>query len=124
MKLVARQCIFQILLLENLRLVALRVNLCCNALAILLYNTMSVRMKERKRGGSTCRNSRLTRPGYTHVTIYHARLSFATMLKLNGTSTELISESLGHSNLKTTVSYLECFDDEVKKQLQMKLMNF
>ena len=34
MKLEARQCIFQILLSGNLRLVALRVNLCCNALAI------------------------------------------------------------------------------------------
>ena len=59
-----------------------------------------------------------------HVTTYHARHSFATMLKRNGTSTELISESLGHSNLKTTASYLDSFDDETKKQLQIKLMNF
>ena len=59
-----------------------------------------------------------------HVTTYHARHSFATMLKRNGTSTELISESLGHSNLKTTASYLDSFDDETKKQLQTKLLNF
>jgi integrase len=58
------------------------------------------------------------------VTTYYARHSFATVLRRDGTSTELISESLGHSNIKTTASYLDSFDDEIKKQLQTKLMNF
>ena len=58
------------------------------------------------------------------VTTYYARHSFATVLRRSGASTELISESLGHSNIKTTANYLDSFDDEVKKQIQSKLMNF
>jgi site-specific recombinase XerD len=34
------------------------------------------------------------------VTIYFARHSFATILRRSGASTEFISESLGHSNIK------------------------
>ncbi|MDP1762306.1 MAG: site-specific integrase [Sediminibacterium sp.] len=58
------------------------------------------------------------------VTTYYARHSFATILRRSGASTELISESLGHSNIKTTASYLDSFDDDTKKELQTKLMNF
>lgn len=58
------------------------------------------------------------------ITTYFARHSFATILKREGESIEVISESLGHSNHKTTMSYLDSFDDEVKKDIQKKLTNF
>ena len=51
------------------------------------------------------------------ITTYHARHSFATMLKRNGFATEKISESLGHSSIKTTNSYLDSFDDETIKSI-------
>jgi integrase/recombinase XerD len=58
------------------------------------------------------------------VTTYYARHSFATILKRGGASTDFISESLGHSSLKTTNSYLGSFDDETKKQMQLILTMF
>ncbi|CAN5666469.1 site-specific integrase [soil metagenome] len=59
-----------------------------------------------------------------HVTTYYARHSFATVLLRNGTGTELISESLGHSNIKTTTNYLDSFEDETKKELALALTKF
>jgi len=47
------------------------------------------------------------------VTTYFARHSFATVLKRSGASTEFISEALGHSDLKTTKSYLAGFEEEM-----------
>ena len=49
------------------------------------------------------------------VTTYTARHSFSTILKRSGASTEYISEALGHSNLQTTESYLDSFEDNVKR---------
>ncbi len=46
------------------------------------------------------------------VTSYYARHSFASVLKRSGVSTEFISEALGHSDLKTTKSYLAGFESE------------
>jgi integrase/recombinase XerD len=46
------------------------------------------------------------------VTTYFARHSFATVLRNSGVSTEFISEALGHSNMKTTQSYLAGFEQE------------
>ena len=37
---------------------------------------------------------------------------------------ELISESLGHSNMNTTVKYFAGFEDETKKEIADKLMDF
>lgn len=45
---------------------------------------------------------------------YAARHSFSTVLKRKGVSTEFIKESLGHSSLVTTESYLDSFTDDVK----------
>lgn len=59
-----------------------------------------------------------------HVTTYYARHSFATILKRSGFSTEVISESLGHSNIKTTNSYLDSFDSEVQKDIAERLVRF
>lgn len=58
------------------------------------------------------------------VTTYSARHSFATILKRKGVNTELISEALGHSSIKTTASYLDSFDDEVKKQIGQIVSSF
>ena len=58
------------------------------------------------------------------ITTYYARHSFATILRHSGASTELISESLGHSSLKTTYSYLDSFEDEKKKEILTALTNF
>lgn len=56
------------------------------------------------------------------VTTYTARHSFSTVLKRSGASIEFISESLGHSNLKTTESYLDSFEDEMKKEFANMLV--
>lgn len=47
------------------------------------------------------------------VTTYYARHSFATVLKRSGASVEFISEALGHSDIKTTKSYLDSFEEEM-----------
>lgn len=52
----------------------------------------------------------------TDVTTYAARHSFATVLLKSKASLAFISKSLGHTNLKTTESYLGSFDDEEAKQ--------
>lgn len=46
------------------------------------------------------------------VTTYYARHSFATVLKRSGAQTEMISELLGHSDVKVTESYLDSFETE------------
>ncbi|MDA1122584.1 MAG: site-specific integrase [Bacteroidetes bacterium] len=58
------------------------------------------------------------------ITTYTARHSFATILKRGGAPTEYISESLGHSNLKTTESYLDSFEDETKEKFANMLTDF
>lgn len=47
-----------------------------------------------------------------NVTTYYARHSFATVLKRSGVQTEMISELLGHSDLKVTRNYLDGFENE------------
>jgi integrase/recombinase XerD len=58
------------------------------------------------------------------LTTYTARHSFATVLKRSGAPVEFISESLGHHDLRTTESYLDSFQDDVKESYQKKLLNF
>ena len=41
-----------------------------------------------------------------HITFYTARHSFATYLKFNNISIDAVSEMLGHTDIKTTQSYL------------------
>jgi integrase/recombinase XerD len=57
------------------------------------------------------------------VTTYTARHSFATVLKRNGASVEFISESLGHSDIRTTESYLAAFDSNMKREWAKKLFD-
>ncbi len=56
------------------------------------------------------------------VTTYVARHSFATILKRGGAPIEFISESLGHSNVMTTESYLGSFDDGTRKKFAKLLV--
>lgn len=57
-------------------------------------------------------------------TTYHARHSFATMLKKSGVSNIVIQEQLGHTSSKTTESYLASFGDDVKREISSKLTDF
>jgi len=57
------------------------------------------------------------------VTTYYARHSFATILKKAGKSIEMISESLGHSSVKTTSSYLDSFDDDTRMEISQTLID-
>ena len=59
-----------------------------------------------------------------HVTTYTARHTFSTVLKRSGASTEYISEALGHSNKKTTESYLDSFEQDTQKEYAKKLLEF
>lgn len=59
-----------------------------------------------------------------NVTTYYSRHSAATIMKKSGASIEMISEALGHSNTRTTKSYLDSFDDEAKFELANKLTAF
>jgi len=58
------------------------------------------------------------------VSTYWARHTFATTAIRNGASMEYVSEALNHSNLSTTKIYFAGFDDEKKRQISNKLMEF
>ncbi|MDH7463511.1 site-specific integrase [Chitinophagaceae bacterium 26-R-25] len=58
------------------------------------------------------------------ATTYVARHTFSTILKRAGASTEQIQEALGHTNIRTTESYLDCFANDTKKLLSSKLSAF
>jgi len=53
-----------------------------------------------------------------------ARHSFSTQLKRSGVNVEAIREALGHHNLKTTMSYLDSFEDESKAKQVENLLPF
>ncbi len=53
-----------------------------------------------------------------------ARHSFSTQLKRYGVSVEAIGELLGHNNLKTTVNYLDSFEDISKAEQVENLFPF
>lgn len=56
------------------------------------------------------------------VTSYTARHSFATNLKYAGISTDIISELLGHTDVKITQSYLKDFEDDIIDSAVDKLL--
>lgn len=62
--------------------------------------------------------------GIPHISTYTARHSFATVLKRAGVNIAYISESLGHSNLKTTEHYLASFEREEREKNAKLLMKF
>ncbi len=64
------------------------------------------------------------RLGIGHISTYTARHSFATVLKRAGANIAYISESLGHSDLKTTENYLASFEREERRKNAELLTNF
>ncbi len=62
------------------------------------------------------------------ITTYYVRHSWATIAKRKNMSVALISEGLGHLDLKTTQIYLASFDDDANErivgQLQLKCTCF
>lgn len=58
------------------------------------------------------------------VSTYSARHSFATILKNSGVSPHFIGESLGHTSLKTTESYLGSFETDQKEAIIDKLKDW
>jgi integrase len=62
--------------------------------------------------------------GIEGISTYTARHSFATVLKRSGANIAYISESLGHSDLKTTENYLASFEREEREKNARLLTNF
>ena len=62
--------------------------------------------------------------GLGDISTYTARHSFATVLKRSGANIAYISESLGHSDLKTTESYLASFEKEERRKNAELLTQF
>lgn len=62
--------------------------------------------------------------GIDGISTYTARHSYATVLKRSGANIAYISESLGHSDLKTTESYLASFEKEERQKNANLLTNF
>lgn len=62
--------------------------------------------------------------GIGKITTYTARHSYATVLKRSGANIAYISESLGHTNLKTTASYLASFEREEREKNALLLEQF
>ncbi|MDH6309019.1 integrase/recombinase XerD [Dysgonomonas sp. PFB1-18] len=58
------------------------------------------------------------------ISTYTARHSFASVLKRSGANIAYISESLGHSDLKTTENYLASFEREEREKNAKLLTNF
>lgn len=62
--------------------------------------------------------------GIAHISTYTARHSFATVLKRSGVNIAYISESLGHSDLRTTENYLSSFEREEREKNADLLIKF
>ncbi|MBY0244644.1 MAG: site-specific integrase [Sphingobacteriaceae bacterium] len=62
--------------------------------------------------------------GIKGVSTYTARHSFATNAIRSGASMEFVSEALSHSNINTTKTYFAGFENERKKEILDKIMNF
>ena len=62
--------------------------------------------------------------GIPHISTYTARHSFATVLKRAGANIAYISESLGHTDLKTTEHYLASFEREEREKNAALLTKF
>jgi len=59
-----------------------------------------------------------------NVSTYWARHTFATTAIRKGASLEFVSEALSHSSLKTTIGYFAGFEDEKKREIANKMMEF
>lgn len=57
-----------------------------------------------------------------NLTTYVARHSFATVLKREGVPLEVISEAMGHQDIRTTKIYLDSFSNDQMLEAQSKLL--
>lgn len=57
------------------------------------------------------------------LTSYVARHTFATILKKKGTSTDVISELMGHADVQITKTYLQQFDNDELDSANRKLLD-
>lgn len=62
--------------------------------------------------------------GDNGISTYTARHSYATVLKRSGANISYISESLGHSDLKTTEHYLASFEPDERRKNSKLLTDF
>lgn len=62
--------------------------------------------------------------GIGKISTYTARHSYASVLKRSGANIAFISESLGHTDLKTTENYLASFEQEERVKNAALLTNF
>ena len=58
------------------------------------------------------------------LTTIVSRHTFSTQLKRSGASTEFIQEALGHTDVRTTESYLDSFENNLKKEFSKRLTEF
>jgi integrase/recombinase XerD len=61
--------------------------------------------------------------GYGNITCYSCRHSYASILKHSNVSLAFISESLGHSDIRTTKAYLSSFDQDERAKVASLLNN-
>ncbi|MEJ8756382.1 tyrosine-type recombinase/integrase [Pontibacter sp. H259] len=59
-----------------------------------------------------------------NISTYVARHTYSTILKRAGAPIEVISEALGHQDVQTTESYLDSFEDDVKRHYANQLTAF
>jgi integrase len=62
--------------------------------------------------------------GYGNISSYWARHSYATVLKRSGANIAYISESLGHTDIKTTEAYLDTFENAERAKNAALLTKF
>lgn len=91
------------------------------------YNT-PIEQKKRTQDVTRRINKRLKmigdKLGISGISTYTARHSYASVLKRSGANIAYISESLGHSDLKTTENYLASFEKEERVKNAAFLTNF
>ncbi|TGD57522.1 site-specific integrase [Flavobacterium humi] len=59
----------------------------------------------------------------SNITSYVIRHSYATNMKFLGVSSDIISQSMGHSNVEITQSYLKDFENDILDSENKKLLN-
>lgn len=95
-----------------------------------VFNLLKPRMNPEKRDSEVRQKIKEVNKGLKRIceandlpeiTTYWARHSYANLLKESGESIDMIRELLGHSDVKTTESYLKRFDIGRKRAVNTKL---
>lgn len=95
---------------------------------ILLHNDLTAKQIENRKTKALKQfNKKLKELGRiacidSNITSYVIRHSFATNLKFKGVSTEIVSQSMGHSNPQITERYLKSFGDNIIDDALDKLL--